>query len=114
VTEICHMALPAHALLAVKVRLKSVRNKRYFTHEAKTVFPTNVSSHRSGVTEIFHMALGTHALRAVQGRLKSVSNEGQFSFEGETLFRLHLPPPPAIFCKGVTGICHLAFPAHGL
>jgi hypothetical protein len=36
VTEICHKALPAHALRAVKDNLKSVSNEGHFTLEAKT------------------------------------------------------------------------------
>jgi hypothetical protein len=38
VTEICHMALPAHALQAWQVRLKSVSNEGHFTLDADTVF----------------------------------------------------------------------------
>jgi hypothetical protein len=38
VTEICDVALPAHALQAVHVRLKSVYNEGHFTLVAETVF----------------------------------------------------------------------------
>jgi hypothetical protein len=78
VTEICDMALPAHALQAVQVRLKSVTNEGHFNLEAKTAFPPYLHSHCRVVTEICD-AIPAHALQAVQVRLKSVSNEGHFS-----------------------------------
>jgi hypothetical protein len=38
VTEIGHMALPAHALRAVQVRLELVSNEGHFTLEPETIF----------------------------------------------------------------------------
>jgi hypothetical protein len=46
------MTLSAHALRAVKVRLKSVSNERHFTLEAETVFLPYFPSLCSGMTEI--------------------------------------------------------------
>jgi hypothetical protein len=74
VTEIRHMATPAHALQVLHVRLKSVSNEGHFTPEARTVFLSYLPRLCSGVTEICYMALPAHALEAVQVRLKSVSN----------------------------------------
>jgi hypothetical protein len=90
VTEICHVALPAHALRTLQVRVKSVRNKGHFTLDAETVVFPSVPSHCSGVIEIWHMALPVHALHAVQVRLMSVSNEGYFTLAAETVFRPNL------------------------
>jgi hypothetical protein len=36
-TEMCHVALPAHALQSVQVRLSLVSNEGHFTLEAKIV-----------------------------------------------------------------------------
>jgi hypothetical protein len=91
------MPLPAHALLAVKVRLKSVGNERHFTPDAETVFPPYLPSKCSGVTKICHTALPAHALQSVQVRLKSVSNEGYFTLEAERVFRPYLRS----HCSGV-------------
>jgi hypothetical protein len=68
-TEICNVALPVHALLAVRVRLKPVCNEGHFIHVVETVSRPYLSSHCSGVTEISHMALTGDALCAVQLRL---------------------------------------------
>jgi hypothetical protein len=65
-TEIFHMAFPAHALKQLSVRLASVSNDWHFTLEAETVFRPYFPSHCSGVTEMCHMALPAHALQAVQ------------------------------------------------
>jgi hypothetical protein len=43
VTEIYHMALPAHALRAVQVTLKSVGNEGQFTLEAEFLVPISSS-----------------------------------------------------------------------
>jgi hypothetical protein len=83
-SKICHIAQPAHALHAVKFRLKLVSNKGHFTHEAERVFRTYHTRHCSWVTKICHIALLAHALRVEQVRLKSVSNEGDFALEAET------------------------------
>jgi hypothetical protein len=63
------MALPAHALRAVQVTLKSLGNERHFTLEARIFYRAYLPSHCSGVTEICLMALSAHALQAVQVRL---------------------------------------------
>jgi hypothetical protein len=71
VTEICHMALPAQALRAVHVWLKSVINEANITREEKHFFvlsPLAISL----VPEICAVALLAHGLRAVQVRLKLV------------------------------------------
>jgi hypothetical protein len=81
VTEICHVALPAHALRAVEVRLKSVSNEGHFTLAVGTIFLPYLPSHCCGVKEICHVAVPAHALRAVQVRMKLVSNGGYFTLE---------------------------------
>jgi hypothetical protein len=94
------MPLPAHALLAVQVRLTTVSNKGHFTLEPETVFRPYLPSRFSGVTEIRHMVLLAHALRAGQVRLKSVRNEEHFTLEAEIVFRPYLPWE----CSGTTEI----------
>jgi hypothetical protein len=71
VTEICHVALPAHAIHSVKVRLKWVSNEGQFTLEAQTVFRPYPPSHWSGVNQMCQMALPEHASHAQQVRLNS-------------------------------------------
>jgi hypothetical protein len=110
VTEICHMAITAHALQAVQVRLKSVSNEGHFTFEAETVIRPYHPSHCCGVTEIYHMTLPAHALCAVQDMLKSVSDEGHFTLEAETVFRPYL----LSHFGGVPQKCDMALPAHAL
>jgi hypothetical protein len=100
------MALPAHALRAVQVVLKSVGNEVCFTLEAETVFRPYLPSHCSCLNEISHMAPLAHALRAVQVRLKSDSNEGHFTLEAEKVFRPYL----ATHGSGVTQTSNLAQP----
>jgi hypothetical protein len=102
------MALPAHALEVVEVRLKSVNNEGHFTLQVETVFRPHLLSPCSGATEVCDMALHARALRAVQVRLKSVSNEGRFSLEAETVFPPYLPSQ----CSALTEICHMAVTAH--
>jgi hypothetical protein len=97
VSEIYHMSIPAHAVHAVQVRLKSISNEGYFTLEAETVYRVCLPSNCSGVTEICDMALPAHVLQAVQVRLKSLSNEGYFTLDAETVF--HSYPPS--HCCGV-------------
>jgi hypothetical protein len=79
VTEIQHIALPAHALHAVNVICKSFSNERYFSRETQRVLRPYFAPNWTGVTEISHMALPSHALRAVKVRSKSVCNEGPFT-----------------------------------
>jgi hypothetical protein len=74
VTEMCNMAIAAHALSAVQVTTKLATNDGQFTHEAETGFRPCLPSHCSGVCEICHMALPGQALAAVEVRLKLVSN----------------------------------------
>jgi hypothetical protein len=69
VTEICHMALTAHALEGVEVRLKSVGNEWHITLEDEKVFRPYFPPHCSGVTEKCHEALPVHTLRTVHIRL---------------------------------------------
>jgi hypothetical protein len=76
VTNICYIALRAHALQSVQVRFKSVTNEGRLTHEAKIVIRLDLPSHFYGVTEICNEALTAHASRPEQVRLKSSSNEG--------------------------------------
>jgi hypothetical protein len=45
------MVLTAHALQALEVRLRSVRNKGHFTVEAETLFRPYLAYDCSGVTE---------------------------------------------------------------
>jgi hypothetical protein len=97
VTEICHVELPAHALLAVKVRLKSVSNKGHFTLGTERVFRSHLSSHCSGVSEICYMAPPGHSLRVMQVRLTSVSNEGHFTVLADEFFSV---VSPIAFQKG--------------
>jgi hypothetical protein len=97
------MALTAHALQAVKFRMKSVNNERHITSEAEIVLLLYLPSKCSGVTEICHVALHTHALRAVKVKLKSFSNEGHFPFEAETVFHPYLPS----HCSVVNEVCHV-------
>jgi hypothetical protein len=59
------MALPVHALQAIKVKLKPVCNEGHFTLEAETLFTHYLPWHYIGVTEICHMAHPAHALRAL-------------------------------------------------
>jgi hypothetical protein len=66
------MALLAHALQAVQIRLNSVSNEGHFTLEAEKLFRPYLPSHCSGVNEICHMELLVHALGSAQVRLKSV------------------------------------------
>jgi hypothetical protein len=75
------MVLPAHALEAVQVRLKSASNEGHFTLWAQIVFSQYHPAHCSGVCEICHIETSEHALQLLQVRLKSVSNEGHFSLE---------------------------------
>jgi hypothetical protein len=65
-----YMPLVAHALRAVKDRLKSVSNEGHFTFEAETVFRPYLPVHCGGMREKCQMALPTQALKAVQDRLK--------------------------------------------
>jgi hypothetical protein len=51
VTEICDIALLAHALEAVRVRPKSVSNEGHFTLDAATVSRPYLPSHCSCVIE---------------------------------------------------------------
>jgi hypothetical protein len=54
------MALAAHALRAVQVRLKSVNNEGHFTLEAEKVLCPYLASHCNGVNEICDIALAGH------------------------------------------------------
>jgi hypothetical protein len=103
------MVITAHALLAEKIRLKSVSNERHFTLEAETVFRLYLAWHCSGVTQIYHMRIPAYALLAVHVRLKSVINEGHFTLEVEGVSRPYLSP----HCGVVTEIWNIALPAHG-
>jgi hypothetical protein len=100
VTELHHMPLPAHALGAVQVTLKSASNEGQFTTEDETVFRPYLPSNCIGVNEISNMALRTHALRAMQVTLKSVSKKGLFTLEVQSVLR---PPLPS-HCSGVNEI----------
>jgi hypothetical protein len=110
VTEIWHVALPAHALQAEQVRLKSVINEGHFTLEAETVFRPYLPLHCSEETEIYYMALPTHVLRAVEVRLKSVNNEGYFTLQAERVSRPYHP----LHWSVVIERCHISLPAHAL
>jgi hypothetical protein len=98
------MAVPAHALPAVQVRLKSVRNEGPFTLEAETVFRPYLPSYCSGVTQVYNMELPTHALLALQVRLITESNKGHFILEAQTVFHPYIPS----HCSAVTETCHMA------
>jgi hypothetical protein len=54
VTEILHVAFPAHALQGLQDRIKSVSNEGHFTLEAETIFRQYLPSHCSGVTKILY------------------------------------------------------------
>jgi hypothetical protein len=85
------MVFPAHALRAVQVWLKAVRNEGHFTVEGETVFRLYLTWDCSGVSQKYHVVLPTRALRAVQVRLMAVSNEGHFTLRVETVFRPIFP-----------------------
>jgi hypothetical protein len=80
------MALPAHEVLAVHVRLKSISIEGHFTLEAETVSSAYLPSHFSGVSEICDTPLPAHALQAVEVTLKWVTNERHFTVEAEKVF----------------------------
>jgi hypothetical protein len=61
-TEICHMAVTAHALQAVHVRFMLLNNDGHFTLEAEILFCPYHPSHCSGETKFCSMALPAHAL----------------------------------------------------
>jgi hypothetical protein len=84
------MALPAHALQVVQVRLKSVIDKGHFTLVAETVFLPYSALYCSGVTEICHVTLPAHAQCAVDVRLNSVKNERHFTLVAASVFRPYL------------------------
>jgi hypothetical protein len=86
VTEICHIALPAHVLPSVQFVLDSVGKEGHFTADAQTLIRPYLHSHCSGLIQICHMAFPAHALHAVQFTLNLVSNEGRFTLEADTFF----------------------------
>jgi hypothetical protein len=59
-TEICYLVLPAHAIQAEQVRLKSMYNEGNFILDAESVFPLYVTSHSNAVIEIDHIAFLAH------------------------------------------------------
>jgi hypothetical protein len=81
------MVLPAHALKAVQIRLKSVSNEGHFNHEVERVLRLYLPYDCSGVTEEYHMVFSAHAIQPGQIRLKWNSNEGDLTREVETVFR---------------------------
>jgi hypothetical protein len=74
VTEICHMALHAHAIGTAHVRLNSVSTERHFTQDAVIFSRPYHPTYCSLLSEIYNMAHCAHAVHAVQFRLKSVRN----------------------------------------
>jgi hypothetical protein len=104
------MALPAHLLRTVQVRLKSVGKEGHFTLEAQTVFRPYLPLHCSGVSEIYHMALPASGLETLYVRLRSVSNEGRFTVETDTVYRSYL----ASHCLGVTETSNFVLLSHAL
>jgi hypothetical protein len=91
------LTLPAHALQAEQVRLKSVGNEGHFTLEHETVF-RRISPTIAVGLQSFHKVLAAHMLKAMQRRMNTVGNESHFTLEIETLFRPYLPYD----CSGVT------------
>jgi hypothetical protein len=85
------VTLPAHALLAVHVRLKSVSNEGHLTLDAETVFRPYLPSHSSVVNEICHVVFSAHASHAGQVSSKSDGKEGDFIHEAEIFFVLISP-----------------------
>jgi hypothetical protein len=109
------MALPAHAVRAMQIRLNSVSNEGRFTLQAETIFRPILSTHCTAVTEIRHMSPNVNQLQAVHFRLKSVCNEGHFTLETQVVSCPYLPSHSC----GLTEIYHVAIrhmpvPAHAL